>query len=222
VANREELTAVARTVLVGPGLLGREDTYLLDHALRALRYADIILTFEQVKPLRIDRQCLDAAVLFHEAARARLERERRESPATAATTLTADEIRGYSAEMAGDALGDLLDAQQIERVQAINRQHQNRTTANSEAMVLSDACNLDDVGAVGVWRELRRFATEGRSVEEALTSWQRKLDYGYFLARIHETFRFAESRRWAEARFKRLEAFMTEMIRENQAADPRT
>jgi len=86
-------------------------------------------------------------------------------------------------------------------------------------MVLSDACNLDDLGALGMWRELRRFAMEGRGVEDVLTSWQRKLDYGYFAARISDTFRFAESRRWAKARVGRLEQFMNDMIRENQAGD---
>jgi HD superfamily phosphodiesterase len=220
-ADREELIVAARGVLVGPSPLGREDAFLLDHALRTLRNLDVILGFEEVKTLRADRLCLDAAALFHDAARVRLERERRESAVYAAATFSAEDVRGYSAEVAGDVLKDLLDAKQVEHVQNIIRQYQNRATAVGEAMILSDACNLDDMGALGVWRELRRFALEGRSPAEALTSWRRKLDYGYFPARIQETFRFAETRRWAEARFRRVEAFMSEMIRENEAGDPR-
>lgn len=217
--NREELIAAARPLLVGPSLLGREDTYLLDHALRTLRYVEVMLGFEEISPLRIDRLCLDAATMFHDAARKRLEQERRESPVYAAATMSGDEIRGYSAELAGDALGELLSERQIEHTQTIIRQHQSRTTNLPEAMILSDACNLDDLGALGMWRELRRFAMEGRGVEDVLTSWQRKLDYGYFAARIDDTFRFSESRRWAEGRVKRLEQFMNDMITENQAGD---
>jgi len=219
VPDREELIAAARGLLVGPSLLGREDTYLLDHALRTLRYVDVMLAFEEIEPLRIDRLCLDAATMFHDAARMRLEQERRESPVYAAATMSGDEIRGYSAELAGDALDGLLSERQIEHTRTIIRQHLSRTTNLPEAMVLSDACNLDDLGALGMWRELRRFAMEGRGVEDVLTSWQRKLDYGYFAARIDDTFRFAESRRWAEGRVKRLEQLMNDMITENQAGD---
>jgi len=86
-------------------------------------------------------------------------------------------------------------------------------------MVLSDACNLDDLGTLGVWRELRRFAVEGRGLDEVLASWQRKLDYGYYAARVGDTFRSALSRRWAEARVRRLEQFMAAMIREHAADD---
>ncbi|HOI56245.1 MAG TPA: hypothetical protein PLP01_13420 [Phycisphaerae bacterium] len=217
--DRDELIAAARPLLVGPSLLGREDTYLLDQALRILRYVDVILTFDEVESLRLDRVCLDAAALFQDAARVRLERERRESPVYAAATMSTDEVRGYSAELAGDALRDLLTARQIEHTQTIIRQNQNRATRVPEAMVLSDACNLDDLGTLGVWRELRRFAVEGRGLDEVLASWQRKLDYGYYAARVGDTFRFAPSRRWAEARVRRLEQFMAAMIREHAADD---
>jgi len=219
--EREELIAAARQLLVGPSPLGREDTFLLDHALRTLRNIDAILGFEELKPLRVDRTCLEAAGLFHDAARVRLERERRESPVYAAATMSADEICDYSAELAGDALRELLNDRQISRTQEVIRQFQNRASTLTEAMVLSDACNLDDLGVIGLWRDLRRAALEGRGVEEALAGWQHKLDYGFYAARLHETFRFTESRQWAEARLKRLERFMAEMARENQAGDPR-
>ncbi|MBN2584611.1 MAG: hypothetical protein JXL80_16225, partial [Planctomycetes bacterium] len=124
--DREELIAAARPLLVGPSLLGREDTYLLDQALRILRYVDTILAFDEVQALRIDRVCLDAAALFHDAARVRLERERRESPVYAAATMSTDDVRGYSAELAGDALRDLLTSRQIEHTQDVIRQNQNR------------------------------------------------------------------------------------------------
>jgi hypothetical protein len=220
-SDREEIIGAARGLLVGPSPLGREDMHLLDHALRTLRIADVILEFDDVRELRIDRLCLDASIMFHEAARVRLDRERRESPVYAAATMSSDEICGYSAELASDALGGIFSAKQIDHTQNIIRQHQSRTTTLPEAMVLSDASNLDDLGAIGLWRELRRFAMEGRSVSDVLTSWQRKLDYGYYNARIDETFRFEASRQWARSRQERLKTFMTAMISENDASDER-
>jgi len=222
VPEREEIIAAAKELLIGSSPLGREDTFLLDHALRTLRNADVILAFPEVTGLRVDRVCLDAATMFHDAARVRLDRERRESPVYAAATMSTDEVRGYSAELAGDALKDLLGARQVDHTQEIIRQQQSRTTTLAEAMVLSDACNLDDLGVVGQWRELRRLALEGRSIEDVLASWQRKLDYGYYAARIDETFRFEASRRWGRARLARLERAMAEMIQENEASDPRS
>lgn len=220
-SERKDIVEAARGLLVGQSPLGREDTHLLDHALRMLRLADVIVTFDEVRPLLIDRLCLDAAILFHEAAQVRLDRERRESPIYAAATMSTDEIRGYSAELAGDALGGLLATKQVDHVQEIIRQYQSRTTSLPEAMVLSDAASLDDLGVIGMWRETRRFALEGRSIADVLASWQRKMDYGYYAARIDETFRFDGSRRWARARLARLEAFVGEMIKENLAEDRR-
>jgi HD superfamily phosphodiesterase len=221
VTDRNDIIAAARKVLVGSSPLGREDTHLLDHALRMLRLSDVIVTFDDVRVLRVDRLCLDAGILFHEAAQVRLDRERRESPIYAAATMSTDEIHGYSAELAGDALGELLTHKQIDRTQEIIRQHQSRATLLPEAMIVSDAANLDDLGAIGMWRETRRFALEGRSVTDVLSSWQRKLEYGYYAARLDETFRFESSRRWARARLARLETFMSEMIKENLAEDDR-
>jgi hypothetical protein len=221
VPDREDIVTAARSLLVGPSPLGREDTHLLDHALRMLRIADVILTFDDVQSLRVDRTCLDAAILFHNAARVRLDRERRESPVYAAATMSTDDIRGYSAEIAGDALGGILTDKQVDHTQNIIRQHQNRATTLPEAMILSDASNLDDLGVIGIWRETRRFAIEGRSVGDVLASWQRKLDYGYYSARIDETFRFRQSRDWARARLERLKRFMQAMIEENVAEDSR-
>lgn len=221
-SDRNDIVGAARALLVGQSPLGREDTHLLDHALRMLRLADVIVTFDDVRSMRIDRLCLDAAILFHEAAEVRLDRERRQSPIYAAATMSTDEIHGYSAELAGDALAELLTHKQIDRTQEIIRQYQSRATTLSEAMIVSDASNLDDLGAIGMWRETRRFAMEGRSIADALASWQRKLDYGYYAARIAETFRFEGSRQWARARLTRLEAFMSEMIKENLAEDDRS
>jgi hypothetical protein len=219
VPDRDEIIAAARDLLVGPSPLGREDTHLLDHAERTLRIADVILEFEEVQPMMIDRVCLDAAIMFHDAARVRLDRERRESPVYAAATMSTDEVRGYSAELAGDALSGILTAKQLDHTQNVIRQYQNRTTTLPEAMVLSDASNLDELGVIGMWREARRFALEGRSVADVLASWQRKLDYGYYSARIDETFRFGKSRAWARARLAQLEGFMTAMITESTAED---
>lgn len=219
-ADRDELIEVARGSLVGPSPLGREDLFIMDHALRCLRYADVILNFQQVRQLRVDRTCLDGAILLHDVARVRLERERRQSMASyAAATMSQDDIYDASAEIAGDVLAGLLTERQVEHVQDIIRQQHSRDTNLSEARILSDACNLDDLGIVGLWRDIRRYAAEGRGIDEALTSWQRRVEYGYYQARLEETFKFAETRKWAKRRLSRFTEAMKMMGQEHRAED---
>ena len=191
----------------------------MDHALRCLRYADVIINFDEVRTLRVDRVCLDAAILLHDVARVRLERERRQSASYAAATMSQDDIYDASAEIAGDVLIGQLDQRQIEHVQNIVRQQHSRDAMLPEARILSDACNLDDLGIVGLWRDVRHYAAEGRGIDEALVSWHRRLEYGYYQARLDETFRFRATRRWARQRLERLTEAMNIMSTEHQAGD---
>ena len=156
-AELEQVAQVAREVLVGASPLGHEDTFLFDHSLRVMRLALKIADLDEVREHRIDRLCLAVAALFHQAATARLDEQRRTSGVYAAATMNAEEVKDYSAELAGDQLKDLLTARQIENVQEVIRQTHNAGTNLIVAIILSDADNLDDIGALGVWRNLRRM-----------------------------------------------------------------
>jgi hypothetical protein len=46
-------------------------------------------------------------------------------------------------------------------------------------MILSDARNLDDMGAAGILNELRRLISSGKGISDALLSWERKIGYRY-------------------------------------------
>ena len=86
-------------------------------------------------------------------------------------------------------------------------------------MILSDARNLDDTGAVGIFNEFRRFVSRGKSTSDALQGWKRKIDYGYWQARLKEDFRFDAVRKLAERRLAAAEYFMKQLKVENTAKD---
>ena len=86
-------------------------------------------------------------------------------------------------------------------------------------MVLSDARNLDDMGMVGIFNEMRRYVVHGRGVSEALASWKRKLDYDYWKARLRESFRFDSVRQIAQQRLQGAEQYMKQLELENRAGD---
>ena len=88
-----------------------------------------------------------------------------------------------------------------------------------EAMILSDAANLDDMGAVGLFNEFRKYASLGKGVADILKTWKRKLDYQYFQARLKESFRFKSVAKLAQKRHAEVENFMNQLQTENSAAD---
>ena len=215
----DPILEIARGVLVGRSPLGRDDTYLYDHSVRVMHVAERLSHAREAAQWRLDRFALSVAALFHQAATVRLEEERRTSTVYAAATMSADDVRQYSAELAADRLKGKVPPRQLELVQDIIRHTHDPATAVNEARILSDADNLDDMGALGVWRDLRRSALEGRGVEAAVRTWERRQQYGSWEARIRDAFRLETSRRLARSRLAAAQAFMQQLSRERQADD---
>ena len=215
----EPIVEIARSVLVGQSPLGREDTFLFDHSVRVMKVADRLASCREVRSWRVDRFALSVAALFHQAATVRLEEERRTSTVYAAATMSAEDVKEYSAELAGDRLQGKLPPRSLDLVQDIIRRAHDAAIALPEAKILSDADSLDDIGALGVWRDLRRYLLEGRAVEDAIRAWERREQYGYWEARVREVFNLATARRLAESRLASARAFMQQLAREREAAD---
>jgi len=210
---------IARDVLVGTSPLGRKDTFLFDHAMRVMRVSDRLAACEEVGQWRLDRFALSVAALFHQAATVRLEEERRTSTVYAAATMNAEDVKAYSAELAGDRLRGTVPARQLSLVQEIIRRAHDSVIEVNEAKILSDADSLDDIGALGLWRDLRRYLLEGRALTDAVRAWQRREEYGYWEARVQDVFNLETARRLAESRLEAARAFMQQLRRECEGDD---
>ena len=215
----EPIIEVAREVLVGRSPLGREDTFLFDHSMRVMRVAERLSGCREVRAWRLDRFALSVAALFHQAATVRLEEERRTSTVYAAATMSAEDVKQYSAELAGDRLAGRLPQRQLEFVQEAIRHAHDAASNIPESKILSDADSLDDIGALGIWRDLRRSILEGHAVDEAVRIWQRREQYGYWEARMREALQLETSRRLAAGRLAAARAFMQQLARERDASD---
>ncbi|MFO8015274.1 MAG: HD domain-containing protein [Phycisphaerae bacterium] len=215
----EPLIDEARQVLVTASPLGREDRFLFDHSLRVMQVAERLSHCREVRQWRVDRFALQVAALFHQAATVRLDEERRTSTVYAAATMSAEDVKEYSAELVGDRLRGRVPDRQLARIQEIIRRAHDASIDLAEAKLLSDADSLDDIGALGVWRDMRRHILEGRAVDDTVRAWQRREEYGYWEARLREAFNLETSRRLAERRLEAARRFKEQLAVEREALD---
>jgi hypothetical protein len=170
--------------------------------------------------LPIDNFCLMPATYFSDSGLARYFSTRKaEKGGAAAGNITRSDLLSFSTEVVEEKLGGLLDKRRIEKINRIIVESGSNFTKLTEAMILSDARNLDDMGAAGIFSEARRHAINGKSISDALQDWQRKKDYQYWQARLAESFRFKAVRRIAQRRLSAAEYFMSQLNAENRAHD---
>lgn len=212
---------LAQQVLTVPTLAGRPDNCLWDRAQRLMRNVEHISRLPELanSGLQIDQFCLTAAAYFCEAGLARYADAQNTAAQLVSANVNADDLRDFSTQIVTEKLTAALPGPKINKINKIITESGNRFTEMTEAMILSDARSIDDMGAVGLFNEFRRCVIHGQSVSDALQSWKRKIDYQYFNARLKETFRFQSVRRLAAQRFAAAEHFMNQLRVENTAQD---
>ena len=142
---------------------------------------------------------------------------------TAARLVLADvslaDLRDFSTQVVSDKLSGALAGPKIDKINKIIIESGDRFTDMVEAKILSDARNLDDMGAVGIFNEFRRYVVHGKGASDVLESWKKKVDYRYWQARLKESFRFESVRKLAAQRFSAAEYFINQLTVENSAKD---
>jgi hypothetical protein len=171
------------------------------------------------KSVPVDRFCLIAATYFADAGFARWADAEDTSSRLVLSDVSQTDLRDFSTQIVTDRLSGALAGPKIEKIDKIIVESSNRFTEMIEAMILSDARNLEDMGAVGLYHEFRKYVIHGKGVAEVLDSWKRKIDYRYWQARLKESFRFESVRKLAERRFSAAEFFMNQLQVEHSARD---
>ncbi len=218
-ADLTVIKEIAEKVLEIPTLKGTPDRYLVDRTFRVMRHCGSITQLNEIKRFQVDQMCLNVAALFRDSGFAKYASQEDKAARMVLADLTDDDLRDFSSQIVQENLEGLLNPRQMERVCAIINESGKRQTSLIEAMVLSDARNLDDMGAIGIFNELRRYVVHGRGVSGAIVSWKRKLEYDYWKARLRESFRFDSVRNLAKKRLDFAEQFMQNLDIENKAGD---
>lgn len=210
---------ITEQILAVPTLKDTPDRYLIDRAYRILRHCACIAQLPEVKRFHIDQQCLNIAALMRDSGYARYANQQDKVARMALADLSDEDMRDFSTQVVQEKLIGILSPREMERVCSIIIESGKRSTSLAEAMILSDARNLDDMGAIGIFNESRRYIIHGRGVTDAIASWKRKIEYEYWNARLRESFRFDSVRLIAENRLNTAMQFMEQMETENRGAD---
>ncbi|MBU0718240.1 MAG: hypothetical protein KJ749_08335, partial [Planctomycetes bacterium] len=87
--------------------------------------------------------------------------------------------------------------------------------------IVAEAENLDEFGLQVLWPLIRRGAQDGKGIEAAIGTWQRRKEYQFWTARLADSFRFAPVRELAERRLAAFDQMMAELERHHEGEDLR-
>ncbi|MFC1677707.1 hypothetical protein ACFL3G_11690 [Planctomycetota bacterium] len=217
-AEFEIIKDLALKVLTGKTATKAAGCCLWDHTERLVRNVECICQLPELNnsQVQIDRFCLITAAYFSNVGWQ--QSCDRGTHAPKANGLS-EELLEFSAQVVTETLGGSVDNEKIDKIIAIIGQSHSRFTKSVEAMILSDARNLDDMGAIGIFNEFKRCCLENKGVKETLQLWKTKIDYGYWQARLQDSFRFESVRELAEQRLKTAKLFMEQLKTENNSTD---
>ncbi len=212
---------LAKQALVIRTPASEHDNSLWDRAQRLVRNVEHICRLPELgkASMQIDSFCLYAATYFSDAGLAHQLRAKGSGAKLAISDANGNDLLDFSTQIVEEKLKTVVDETRIKRINRIITESCSCSSRRLEAMIFSDARNLDDTGAVGIFNEFRRFVSHGKSTSDALQGWKRKIDYGYWQARLKEDFRFEAVRKLAERRLAAAEYFMKQLKVENTAKD---
>lgn len=193
-------------------------SWLWEHVRRTVTTAGLLAACGELDP-PAERAAVGAAAMYRDAGWAVQVREGQIPPEQVLSRPTQDLQLELAAEALLDDAEGLLDTVTLDRAAEAIRQSGRREAALPEAIVLSDACNLQAVGPLELLRQFRQYQRQGQSLGRLIETWRRKQQYRYWDAWIAECLRLEISRRLARERVAAFEQVLDALERQVAAAD---
>lgn len=209
----------ARVDLVLQTKQGHPDLFLWEHSARVTHNAQHIARLAMALPTEVDESAVIAAALYHDAAWAVRWREGEVDRTEILLTPTTDTGWEQGASLLERSLADVLSPTCLERAAAAVRSLSRSGEGLIEGQIVAEANNLDEFGVLALWTVIRRGTLEGKGVQAVIDMWERKKEYRFWTARLHDSFRFKPVRELAEERLKRFERVMEELKEQHQGRD---
>ena len=179
---------------------GRTDVVVWEHTVRVVDLVERILALPDVPARHVDRTALSAAAYYHDAGWVIQYKQGQIKTWEIRSRPTSDLQRELAADWMQDRLNNLLEPASLRIATQAVRQCNQRRTMLLEAQILNEAESLDEIGPLALWQQARRFAGEGKGLQDAIEMWNRQKEYRFWEARIKECFRFEQTRRLAHER----------------------
>jgi len=212
---------VAKQSLTIGTVTGASNNSFWDRSQRLVRNVELICQLPELNEIgfQIDRFCLFTAAYFSDAGLVRDLETKREAVGCLSPRNKDEDLADIGCKVVEEKLGSYFGETKVRKINRIILESNDQSTKMPEAMILSDARNLDDMGAVGIFNELKQCVSNGKSISDALKIWKRKVDYQYWQARLTKSFRFGSVRKLAEQRLSSAEFFMNQLKVENSGQD---
>lgn len=201
--------------------VGGSSKWLWDRTRRIVRNCELICRLDEIVQanLPVERFCLSAAAYFSDAGFIRFADSGEMANGTVLSEVNVHDLRKFSTQIVSDKLIDTDAESKIDKINKIIVESSTTNSKLAEARILSDGRGLDDMGALGVFNEFRKYALHGDGASESLIGWKRKIDYRYWQSRLDESFSFKSVSEIAKRRFATAESFMSQLGVENSGRD---
>lgn len=187
------------------------DKVVWEHSTRVARVAGTIAALPELAQRAIDRRALTAAALYHDAGWVLQFRAGESIPRDLLLRPTCDVQREMAAVWLSERLHGELSDRSLELAANCIRFCNDRQTTLTEAQILAEAENLDEIGPQAIQLMIRRQMADGKTLADMIQLWQRQEEYHYWQARIKDSFRFEPIRRIATQRWQALRRFMLDL-----------
>lgn len=210
-------TAAVSDVLSENGASTSEE-FVWQHSVCVLELTRWICAEHDIDTTDVEKS-LTAAALFHDAGWVAM-RHSGQMPAVKLLSRPGDmTLRKGSEKVLRSESTDLLDRNDLESACRYILDMAVTRPETAVARALSDAENLEEMGLIGVIRQIRLGLVTGKSARGILAGWHRQQEYHYWEARIGTGLQFEISRRLARDRLERMGAFFDLLRREMDLDD---
>ena len=220
-SQMERIRQFAEELLTFQELPEPPDRWLWDRACRIARSVQLICKFPEIleKGEAADPFCLTAAAYLSDVGFKLYAGVKGLSLQASTLELRGRELRDFSVRIIHEKCAGSPITSNLDRICRILAESENRLTRMPEAMILSDARSLNDVGNLGVLQEIRRCLLQGKGPEGLLEGWDRKIEYRYWEARLKEGFHLRSVQQIAQQRFSAMEQCILQLRSEHLGSD---
>ena len=177
---------------------GSSSQRLLEDARRLWGRVQRFMGITPLDPAKLDLEAMELACYALQFPH----RRPRSVPATRTARPTVRERSEEAIEMLIRAAGKDAGEDLMERTARILREMHQREPGSDEARLLADAVSLDDFGVMGLLRLAVQTARKGGGVSDVADGIEKRIQYGYWEARLKDGFQFESTQSFARRRME--------------------